>query len=151
LPVRPFSGSYVAFAAKLDGSGVLQWNTFLGGSSYSNGTGIAVDKSGNVYVAGTSYATWGSPVRPFSGSRDAFAAKLNGSGILQWNTFLGESTLYSSYDSGTGIAVDTSGNVYVAGTSGASWGCLSVPSLELPMPLWPKSHRSSLDLRAKIR
>ena len=71
---------------------VLSWNTFLGGSGNDYGNGIAVDTSGNVYVTGYSYATWGSPVRPYSGgSADAFVAKLNGSGALQWNTFLGGS------------------------------------------------------------
>ena len=112
-PVRPFvAGDYSsdAFAAKLDGSGALQWNTFLGGLFYDHGYGIAVDTSGNDYVMGRSDATWGSPVRPFSGWWDAFVAKLDGSGALQWNTFLG-----SSGDHGYGIAVDTSGNVYVTG------------------------------------
>jgi hypothetical protein len=119
-PVRPFNGSgyYDAFAAKLNGSGVLQWNTFVGGSSDDYGQGIAVDASGNVYVTGYSLASWGSPVRFYAGGVDAFAAKLNGSGVLQWNTFLGSST----YDWGNGIAVDTSGNVYVAGYSSATWG-----------------------------
>jgi hypothetical protein len=120
-PVRPFTGSgyYDAFAAKLNGSGALQWNTFLGGSGDDRGRGIAVDTGGNVYVAGYSYATWGSPVRSYAGgASDAFAAKLNGSGTLQWNTFLGS----SGYDCGFGIAVDTSGNIYVTGYSGATWG-----------------------------
>jgi hypothetical protein len=117
-PVRPFAGSYDAFAAKLNRSGALQWNTFLGGSLNDYAEAIAVDTSGNVYVTGYSGATWGSPVHPFSGAYDAFAAKLNGSGVLQWNTFLGQSL----NDYGYGIAVDTSGNVYVAGSSAASWG-----------------------------
>jgi hypothetical protein len=118
-PVRPYAGSLDAFAAKLDGSGALQWNTFLGSASYDDGWAIAVDTSGNVYVTGTSYATWGSPVRPYSGYyEDAFAAKLNESGVLQWNTFMGG----SESDYGRGIAVDTNGNVYVTGYSGASWG-----------------------------
>jgi len=63
-PVRP--GSYDAFVAKLSGSGDLLWNTFLGASYNDSGNGIAVDTGGNVYVTGSSGATWGSPVRPFS-------------------------------------------------------------------------------------
>ena len=108
-PIRPYSGSSDAFVAKFDGTGALQWNTFLGSSSFDGGVGIAVDSSGKVYVVGNSNATWGSPVRPFTGSGDAFVAKLDGSGALQWNTFLGA-------DVGNSIAVDTSGNVYVAGS-----------------------------------
>jgi hypothetical protein len=118
-PVSPFAGSDDAFAAKLNNNGALQWNTFLGGSGADRGTEIAVDTSGNVYVAGYSNATWGSPVSPFAGSDDAFAAKLNNNGALQWNTFLGGST---KADLCFGLAVDTSGNVYLAGDSYATWG-----------------------------
>jgi len=115
-PVIPFAGNADAFVAKLDGSGALQWNTFLGSSSA--GFAAAVDTGGNVYVAGMSYATWGSPVRPYAGNGDAFAAKLNGSGALQWNTFLGA----AGYDTCHGLAMDPSGNVFVAGESSATWG-----------------------------
>jgi len=122
-PIRPFDNSPFnddAFVAKLNGSGVLQWNTFLGGASYDWGCGIAVDTNGNVCVTGESRATWGAPDRPFnsSGMKDAFVAMLNGGGILQWNTFLGS----SGDDFGIGIAMDTSGVVYVTGESRATWG-----------------------------
>jgi hypothetical protein len=119
-PVHP-NADYDAFVAKLNGSGVLQWNTFLGGYHSDAGRAITVDKSGNVYMAGESWYTWGSPVRPFAGWCDAFVAKLNGSGALQWNTFLGSSSA-SGGDCGYGIAVDKSGNVCVAGASDATWG-----------------------------
>jgi hypothetical protein len=107
------------FAAKLDSTGHLIWNTFLGGSGADEGRALAVDGSGNVYVAGRSTATWGSPVRAFGGGNyDAFAAKLDSTGHLIWNTFLGS----SGDDFGYGLAVDGSGNVYVAGSSTATWG-----------------------------
>jgi hypothetical protein len=119
-PVRAYTGGSDAFAAKLNSSGVLQWNIFLGGSGGDYGSDIAVDGSGNAYVAGYSSATWGSPVRAFGGGAyDAFAAQLNStSGALTWNTFLGGSVM----DVGAGIAVDGSGNAYVAGYSNATWG-----------------------------
>jgi hypothetical protein len=119
-PVRPHTLLDDAFAAKLDGSGALLWNTFLGGSDHDDGLSIAVHTSGNIYVAGSSNATWGSPVRPFAGGGidDAFAAKLDGSGALLWNTFLGG----TGADNGSGLAVDTSGNVFVTGQSDATWG-----------------------------
>ena len=60
----------------------LVWNTFLGGSGSDSGEGITVDSSGNSYVVGTSNATWGSPVRGYSGLNDVFVAKLNSSGAL---------------------------------------------------------------------
>ncbi len=118
IPVRAFAGNSDAFAAKLDSSGALVWNTFLGGNDFGDSTGVAVDGSGNVYVAGSSATTWGSPVRAFVGGFDGFAAKLNSSGALTWNTFLGS----SSGDQSFAVVVDGSGNVYVAGSSSATWG-----------------------------
>ena len=121
-PVQAFSGYGDAFAARINSaSGDLIWNTFLGGSAGDDGRSIAVDGSGNVYVAGFSYATWGtSPVRAFTTGRNNFAARLNSSGGLTWNTFLGSSGTWS--DVGIAIAVDDSGNAYVTGCSDASWG-----------------------------
>ena len=58
----------------------------------------------------------------YKGMGDAFTAKLNVSGGLQWNSFLGSA---GSQDYGQGIAVDGIGNVFVAGRSEAVWGGLS--------------------------
>ena len=112
-PVRSYSSGNDGFAAKLNSSGALTWNTFLGGSGWDQGNAVAVDGSGNVYVAGYSSATWGSPVTAFSGTMaNALAVKLNNSGSLIWNTF------YAGGGNGVpanGIAVDGSGSVYLAG------------------------------------
>jgi hypothetical protein len=117
-PVRAASGGpYDAFAAKLDRSGALIWNTFLGSDGTDHAYAVAVDASASVYVVGFSNATWGSPLRVFSGGDAAFAAKLDSGGTLIWNTFLG-----GGNDSGTGVAVDVTGNVYVSGSSQATWG-----------------------------
>ena len=117
-PVRAYDGGYDSFAAKLDSGGSLIWNTFLGGNGSDYGTGVAVDGSGNVYLAGYSFITWGSPVRAHTGSYDAFAAKLNSAGSLAWNTFLGG----SGSDRCAGIALDGTGNIFVTGDGDAAWG-----------------------------
>ncbi|PWB82152.1 MAG: hypothetical protein C3F08_00375, partial [Candidatus Methylomirabilota bacterium] len=118
-PLQPHSGSQDALVAKLDTNGNLLWNTFLGGIGIDKGWRIGVDAIGNSYVTGESRATWGSPLRSYGGSADAFVAKLNINGALQWNTFLGN----WSWDFGYGIAVDASGNSYVTGSSqDVSWG-----------------------------
>jgi hypothetical protein len=117
-PVNAHAGSSDAFSAKLNSNGSLQWNTFMGSASYDGGSAIAVDGSGTVYVAGNSGATWGLPVNAHVGGTDAFAAKLDSSGSLQWNTFMGS----TSTDNCRNITVDGSRNVYVTGLSYASWG-----------------------------
>ena len=76
-------------------SGSLIWHTFLGGISQDNASEIVVSADGNIYVAGTSYSTWGNPLRPYIGnSRMAFVAKMDLSGALAWNTFLGSGSDY---------------------------------------------------------
>ncbi|KKL44468.1 hypothetical protein LCGC14_2365380, partial [marine sediment metagenome] len=78
------------------------------------------DTGGNVYVAGYS-SDWGSPVNAYAGDiYDAFAAKLNSTGALVWNTFMGG----TAEDRGEAIVVDTDTppNVYVAGQTGTTWG-----------------------------
>ena len=107
-PILAFSGGTDAFVAKINSSGNLVWNTFLGGTGNTVGNGIALDSSANVYVAGTSSATWGSPVQSFSGGTDAFAAKLSSGGSLTWSTFVGG----AGTDQGNAIAVNST---YVGG------------------------------------
>jgi hypothetical protein len=114
----PYSHRGDAFVVKLDSNGNRLWNTFMGSEEYDRGYGIALDATGNMYVAGYSDANWGSPVNPHAGDRDAFVAKLDSNGNRLWNTFMGS----ESADSGYGIAVDALGNIYVGGTSYASWG-----------------------------
>ncbi len=85
----------------------LSWNTFLGGSGSDVPYSMAADGSGNTYVAGQSTATWGSPIRAFSGNVDAFVVKLDRNGTLLWNTFLGGTT----DDFGVGLSVDSEGTL----------------------------------------
>ena len=121
-PIRAFSGSPDAFVAKLDSSsGNLLDNTFLGGAGADQGNAIALDDN-YVYVVGNSTATWGNPKQAFSGSSDAFVAKLEQNYLaLKWNTFLGGSAV------GTGITIGEDNKnynelIYVCGYSSATWG-----------------------------
>ena len=103
------------------GSGLI-YSTYLGGSGYEIGYGIAVDTSGNAYVTGITDSsdfptTAGAFQTTFGGFADAFVTELNptGSGLV-YSTYLGG----SDYEVGFGIAVDTSGNAYVTGFTDSS-------------------------------
>jgi hypothetical protein len=116
-PIRSHSGDSDAFVSKLDASGYLSWNSFLGGSGLDRGYECIADGQGSVYVTGHSDTTWGSPLRGHSGSDDAFIAKLASDGSLSWITFLGG----SGRDRGYSLAIDGSGNIFVAGKSDSTW------------------------------
>jgi hypothetical protein len=118
-PINPFSGNLDAFVARLDGSGNSLWHTFLGSTLDDASSGIVLDDSGNIFLLGVSASTWGSPVRGHSGYIDVFVSRLDSSGNLAWNTFLGSDSIDRSYNA---IQLDDSGKIYVAGHSQASWG-----------------------------
>jgi hypothetical protein len=125
-PLQPTfgGGNYDAFVAKINSSGsALVYSTYLGGSGYDSGQGIAVDSAGNVYVTGGSTST-DFPTTPAafqtvcnggSGCNnygDTFVSKINPSGsALVYSTFLGG----NDSDWGFGIALDISGNAYITG------------------------------------
>jgi len=120
-PLRAYSAGSDLFVAKLSSTGTLVWNTFLGGSGDDAGGALnklGLDDNGNIYLGSSSTASWGSPVRPYTGGIDAWAAKLAPSGALLWNTFLGA----GSTDTGNSMTVDGSGNVYLTGTTASTWG-----------------------------
>jgi hypothetical protein len=111
-----------AFAARLnsDLTKILQ-STYLGGSSSDSANDLAIHpKTGEVYVAGTTYSTnfpktTGGAQKDHGGDSDAFVARLNSdlTKILQ-STYLG-----GSYDDGANaLAIHpTTGEVYVAGVT----------------------------------
>ncbi|MBU1878699.1 MAG: SBBP repeat-containing protein, partial [Chloroflexi bacterium] len=113
------SGTRDPFVAKLNGSGALQWNTFLGQSGADTGFDLTMDATGNLYVVGTSSAAWvETPLVGHHGGTDTFVAKLNGSGALEWYTFLGG----AGTDQGNALTINPAGSLFVAGYSSADWG-----------------------------
>ncbi len=99
---------------------VLSFSTYLGGSSNDRMNGIAVDKTGNVYVAGRTESV-DYPVlhniQTYSGGRDVAVTKFNPTGsALIYSTFVGG----TSDEIGRGIAIDASGNAYVVGDTFSS-------------------------------
>jgi photosystem II stability/assembly factor-like uncharacterized protein len=101
-----------AFVAKLNASGSsLVYSTYLGGNGDDSATGLAIDSSGNAYIAGS--GTLDFPVSaPLETSGPAFVSKLNAGG---------SALVYSTRIDGgidpTDIALDPSGSAYVTGST----------------------------------
>jgi uncharacterized repeat protein (TIGR01451 family) len=90
---------------------VLAYSTYLGGSGFDQGMDIAVDAGGNAYVVGTTAAL------DFPTTAGSYQSTPPGSFVTKINS-LGDVLVYSTYLAGGGgmaVAVDASGNAYVAG------------------------------------
>src|SRR5215469_16070024 len=132
IPVTPgvFQGSPKsvadAWVAKIDPNGNQVYGTYLGGSAGDDGLGIAVDTTGSAYVVGGTCSTDFPAKNAFQSSLaancaatpnsdlSAFVSKLSPDGsTLIYSTFLGGSDGAQAL----AIALDSSGNAYVTGTS----------------------------------
>ncbi|OGF45353.1 MAG: hypothetical protein A2452_02135 [Candidatus Firestonebacteria bacterium RIFOXYC2_FULL_39_67] len=123
---------------KYDNNGAEIWTRTYNGvaNGVDMGSGIAVDISGNVYVtgseeiAGHSYNIW--------------TRKYNSNGAEIWTrTYNGAA---NSTDSGIGIAVDDSGNVYVTGTeevTGQSYNIWTRKYDSSGSEVWTKTYNGS--------
>ena len=141
----PISIAGDAFVTKLNPSGnAIVYSTYVGGSDDDCGEGIAVDPSGNAYVAGetlsTDFPITKGAFQPAcascsNGQVDTFAAKLNRDGsALVYSTYIGG----DNADLFPMVALDRSGNLYIQGstfstdyptTKGAfQTACLACPS-----------------------
>jgi hypothetical protein len=120
------AGSFDVFVSKIAANGSsLVYSTYIGGSGNDSGNAIAVDGSGNTYVAGgtssTDFPTHGAFQSTFGGGTvDAFVLELASSGgSLIFSTYLGG----TGDDVANGVAVDTTG-VYVVGLAGSNFPLL---------------------------
>ena len=112
-----WSGAEDAFVARLDANGALSYASYLGGSGTDVATGLAIDVSGSIYVAGYTSsvnfpATSGAAQTVYAGGTDAFLVKLApGGASLTYATLLGG----AGNDAANGISVDQAGNACIAG------------------------------------
>jgi hypothetical protein len=145
-PLHAYTGvehtdGYNLFVLKLDVDGQYLWHTFFGDSTScdTNSTSIAVDSSGAIYTTGTGSCYGGSSPNGWTGPQgesplhavnggnyDLFVLKLDPSGAYQWHTFYG----CDFVDNGNAVKVDSTGSVYVVGTSDDIW---TGPSGETPL------------------
>ncbi|MEM7129200.1 MAG: SBBP repeat-containing protein, partial [Chloroflexota bacterium] len=117
------SSAFSGFVTKINATGTaLVYSTFLGGSVFDGGIGIAVDSGGAAYVTGSTQSTNFPVVNAFQSTLssafiDAFITKINASGTtIDYSTYLGGSVA----DQGNDIVVDSSGNAYIAGQTGST-------------------------------
>ena len=114
---------------------VLVYSTYLGGSGDEQASGIAVDSTGNVYIAGytdsanlplTSIGTVS------SNANHVFVAKLNAAGTgLVYADYVGG----GNDEYGTALAIDSSNQVYVTGsTTSANFPTVNAYQSQLPGP-----------------
>lgn len=113
------------FVAELNSTGTsLLYSTYLGGSTSTSVSGVVVDGLGNTYLTGntqdTNFPTTQGAYRTVAitkttlGWTSAFVAKLNPTGTtLVYATYLGG----SQDDIASAIAVDSSGEAYVGGST----------------------------------
>ncbi|MGC4022866.1 MAG: SBBP repeat-containing protein [Cyclobacteriaceae bacterium] len=108
-----------AFIVKYDSEGALIWGTYFGGAGEDQGLSIALDTQGDFFYAGG--RTLGSPNLAYHGydstigNYDAWLAKFTLDGNRVWSTYYGSSESPVIYDQCNSLAVDESGNIYMAG------------------------------------
>jgi len=145
-PQGTSGGNGDAFISKLNPNGTaLVYSTYLGGSGSDSIAALAVDSKADVFVTGqttsTDYPT--TPTKSSTSSSVAFQTAYGGNGdaFVAELSSTGSSLVYSSYlggsgaDFGQGIAVDSSGNAYVTG---------STQSPDFPIPSGTTPFQSTL-------
>ena len=98
------------------GSNSLLYSTYFGGSGTDSANGLDVDPAGNVYISGNTQSTDLTTVNAYDSSYnlsyDIFLSKFNSAGsTLLYSSYIGT----SGSDCNLGLAVDDSGNAYLAG------------------------------------
>ncbi len=114
------AGSSDIFISKLDSAGAFVWARQLGGTDSDGASGVALGlgAGGDVYTVGVFDGTADFDPGPVTynltsaGSSDVFVSKLDSMGNFIWARRLGG----TDSDSPGGVALDTSGSVYTAGS-----------------------------------
>ena len=122
------------FGAKINPAGTAFVYQLVWGGSQDSGNAVAVDGAGNAYFTGSTngdFPTTAGVIFP-SGwfTKDAFITKLSATGAAIYSTYLGGSLS----DEGLAIAVDTSGNAYVAGSTKSGDWTTTAGAVQATMP-----------------
>lgn len=108
------TGSHDIFLVKYDINGNVLWAKNAGGTDCDEAYTVAVDNSGNIYIAGwflSATVIFDTTTVTGVGAGDIFLSKYNNDGNLLWAKSAGGTI----DDEANSIAVDDSGNIYLAG------------------------------------
>ena len=115
------AGTTDVFLTRINSDGTYGWTKTMGGTGDEDTqVTVAVDGSGNVYVAGYFTGTadfnpgGGGDSHTSAGLGDIFLTKISSTGTYGWTKTMGGTGEDGGLDLGS-VAVDGSGNVYVAG------------------------------------
>ncbi|MEI9811491.1 MAG: SBBP repeat-containing protein [Acidobacteriota bacterium] len=114
-------GLNIGYVAKLNPAGnALLFSTYIGGERNDEIRGLALDRDGNIHVAGratsTTFPTVNAVQSTFGGSQDAFVAVYSAPNYrLRFSTYLGG----AGNEDARAVAVDSSGRTYVTGAAGS--------------------------------
>ncbi|MCX8230873.1 MAG: hypothetical protein OTJ45_03525, partial [Alphaproteobacteria bacterium] len=115
LTTTAFGGNLDTFVTQFNSDGQEQWTRQAGPFLDDIGLSLAVNSSNEIFVAGVTRAEIGIG-EGFGGGDDAFVTKLDNSGALVYNRQFGD----AGNEQHTAIAVNSAGNVFLAGTDGAT-------------------------------
>jgi hypothetical protein len=113
---NPNAGSRDAFVMKIDAGGNVVWAVQIGSADIDTAKGVALDAAGNAYVAGNTLGSLGAGGN--AGRNDVFLAKVAPDNTVLWIQMIGTPL----EDTAASVAVDASGNAFVAGTTGGRLG-----------------------------
>ncbi|HTL82972.1 MAG TPA: SBBP repeat-containing protein, partial [Bacteroidia bacterium] len=125
FPVTPgafqttMSTLYDCVLIKFGPTGTRQWATFFGGNNTDVPLDVMCDHNGAIIMTGNTTSsdfpiTVGCFQNADAGFEDAFVAKFNPSGTLNFSTYFGG----TDFDSGNSIAIDSQNNILITGVAG---------------------------------
>jgi len=118
------AGGRDAFVVKLDSTGAGVYSTYLGGTLFDEGFGIAVGPIGRACVVGSTASADFPVEKPLQATRagafgrDAFVITLGPNGVaLAFSTYFGGA---SGDEFANAVAIDSAGAIYFAGSTESS-------------------------------
>lgn len=111
------AGSQDSYLTKYDSTGKVIWTRMLGSAGTASGASLALNPNGGVTVVGTTDAQL-SPTSVVYENKDSFVSQYDSNGNQLWTTQIQT----RNNNQGTSVSVDSSGNVYIGGTTTGAIG-----------------------------